>query len=223
MDSLVCGTECPVTSRRLTDIEKHRRGDGRWNVRKTYIAEEKESLMRGSARLVRTLWLVVFIGVLLVLTGCGYYAAVNNLAPQEQAEFRAYSKLMSPGQARAYLAKPTPGARVAYLEEIGIAQRFAALDPADRESVLAGYVRKGMSAEALRFVWGRPYTTEGYKNHYEYWYYIGSTMDLAGPTLETDVGTMVKVYLVDGRVKWWLETVPTSNDDSEDSEIGRIN
>ena len=177
--------------------------------------------MRGSVRVVQTLCLVVFVGALLAFAGCTYHAAVSKLPPQEQAEFRAYRKLMSPGQIRAYLAKPAPAARTAYLEEIGMAQRFAALDQEDRESVLAGYVRTGMSAEALRFLWGYPYSTEGHTDHYEYWYYIGSTMDLTGATFGTDAGTMVKVYLVDGRVKWWLETVPTTSDDGGEVEKSR--
>jgi outer membrane protein assembly factor BamE (lipoprotein component of BamABCDE complex) len=189
------------------------RGDVWWNVRETYITAQKESLMRGRVRSIQTLCLVVFIGALLALAGCTYYTAVSKLSPQEQAEFRAHRKLMSAGQVQRYLAQPTPGARAAYLEEIGSAQRFAALDQADREAVLAGYIRTGMSAEALRFLWGYPYSTEGYKDHYEYWYYIGSTMDLAGATFGSDAGTMVKVYLLDGRVKWWLETVPTTSDD----------
>ena len=169
--------------------------------------------MGGGFRRVQRLGLVVCLSTLAVLAGCTYYTAVGKLPAQEQAAFRAYRKLMSSRQARAYLAQPTPGARAAYLEAIGLARRFAALDPVDRESVLAGYVQTGMSAEALRFVWGYPHATEGRIGHYEYWYYIGSALDLAGSTFGTDAGTVVKVYLVDGRIKWWFETVPSSDDD----------
>jgi outer membrane protein assembly factor BamE (lipoprotein component of BamABCDE complex) len=97
--------------------------------------------------------------------------------------------------------------RAAYLEEIGSAQRFAALDQADRESVLAGQVRTGMSAEALQFLWGRPFYTEGYVGHHEYWYYVESPVELADSTQSvTRYGlNLVRVYLVDGRVEWWIE------------------
>lgn len=179
--------------------------------------------MHGAFRGIYTLRLFVFIGVLLFLAGCSYRAAVSKLSPQEQTEFRAHSKVMSPGQVRTYLAKPTPGARTAYLEEIGSTQRFAALDPEDRKSVLAGYIRVGMSTEALRYLWGQPYYIKGYKGHYEYWYYFGSSADLADSiTFANDIGTMVEVYLVDGRIKWWLETSPSGIEDGDDS-TGRIN
>src|SRR5262249_10457468 len=44
------------------------------------------------------------------------------------------------------------------LQESGLAQRFQALDPPDREAVQHGFLRKRMSADALRFVWGEPAT-----------------------------------------------------------------
>lgn len=179
--------------------------------------------MHGAFRGLHTLRLLACCGVLLVLASCSYRAAMNKLPPQERAEFRAQSKLMSSRQIRTYLSKPTPGARAAYLEEIGSAQRFAALDPEDRESVLAGYMRVGMSTEALRFLWGDPYSIEGYRGHYESWYYLGSAFDLAEtPTFNNDFSTMVEVYLIDGRVTWWIETVPTDIE-TDDGDSGRRN
>ena len=59
---------------------------------------------------------------------------------------------MTSAQAHAYVAQASAAERTAYLREVGLAQRFAALDPLDREAVQRGFLRVGMSAEALRFV-----------------------------------------------------------------------
>jgi hypothetical protein len=138
---------------------------------------------------------------------------VQQLPLPERTAFRAYSKVMTSGQAHAYLHKPTATERTAYLEALGIAQRFQALNPQDREAVLAGSPRQGMSAEALRFLWGEPHYTIGYTGRHEHWYYQGSTFWLAkygnSPTWG---GTQVQVSLADGRVEWWLEFVPTDQD-----------
>ena len=157
------------------------------------------------------------VGAVVVITGCAYDAAVQRLAPAEQAEFRANSKIMTSTQARTYLAKATAAERAAYLKEVGITQRFQRLEPQDREAVLAGFPREGMSAEAMRFLWGEPYYTEGWTGRWEHWFYLGSSLSLADYGNDySSGGTMVDVYLVDGRVVWWLEFVP-SDDDNEDS------
>lgn len=163
------------------------------------------------------LGLLGLVSTLFVLTGCAYQAALQHLAPAEQRAFRAYSKVMTPAQARAYLTKPTAAERTAYLAEIGIVQRFQALEPQDREAVLAGYPRKEMSVDALRFLWGEPYHTKGWTGHYEHWYYMGSSLALADRGNQYDSpGTMVEVYLVDGRVEWWRDFVPTRGDEGGD-------
>ena len=124
---------------------------------------------------------------------------------------------MTSTQARTYLAKATAAERAAYLKEVGITQRFQRLEPQDREAVLAGFPREGMSAEAMRFLWGEPYYTEGWTGRWEHWFYLGSSLSLADYGNDySSGGTMVDVYLVDGRVVWWLEFVP-SDDDNEDS------
>ena len=86
---------------------------------------------------------------------------------------------MTWAQERAYLAKKTAAERTAYLYEIGLAQRFQALDPLDQETVRYGWPRRGMSAEALLFVWGEPYYTAGDARRSAHWYYLGSSMELA--------------------------------------------
>ena len=94
----------------------------------------------------------VVLGLIVILTGCASPTRGQPLSPAEQAEFAIYRKMMTPAQRRTYLAKATPAERTAYLQESGLAQRFQALDPHDREAVQHGFLRKGMSAEALQFV-----------------------------------------------------------------------
>jgi hypothetical protein len=155
------------------------------------------------------------VSIFTLLSGCAYQAAVNRLSPDEQAEFRAYSKVMNARQTRTYLAKTTPAERSAYLQEIGTAQRFEALNAEDQASVLAGYIRKGMSAEAMRFLWGEPAYTAGYTGHYERWIYAGSAFDLTESGNQfSHGGTRVEVHLTDGLVDWWFEGIPESNDDA---------
>jgi hypothetical protein len=166
-------------------------------------------------RMRQLLRLTGTVAALAILAGCTYQAAIERLPPAERATFRAQSKLMSSAQVRTYLAKPTAAERAAYLEAIGTAQRFQALEPQDRQAVLAGYPREGMSAEAMRFLWGEPYYTNGYTGHYEHWYYRGSAFSLANHGSPYNAGTWVDVYMVAGRVSWWLEFVPSTNDDAD--------
>jgi hypothetical protein len=160
-------------------------------------------------------------GIIVMLAGCTYRAELERLTPEERTAFYAYNKVMTPRQAHTYLTKATTAERAAYLEEIGLAQRFQALDPEDRATVLAGFPKEGMSGEALRFLWGRPLYERGNPGHYEYWYYWGSAFSLGEHgTSHTEVGSQVTVYLTDGRVVWWRETVPTEPGD-EDSKSDR--
>jgi hypothetical protein len=153
------------------------------------------------------------------MAGCSYQAALQRLSPDERSQFWAYRKVMTSSQAHTYLAQETPAARAAYLHDIGLAQRFADLEPQDRDAILAGHIRQGMSAEALRFLWGRPYYTKGYTGHYEYWHYWGSAFDLVDRgNSSTQGGTVVIVYLVDDKVDWWIETTPTGIDKGGDSD-----
>lgn len=156
------------------------------------------------------------------LTGCAYDRAVNNLSPDEQQAFRAYRKVMYGSQARTYLSKPSAAERSAYLREIGVQQRFEALDAQDRESILNGYIRKGMSADALLFLWGSPQYTSGATGEWEYWVYRGYASDLFDHGNQySDAGSQVRVYLVDGHVEWWTQEVPESHDDPGDLDTTR--
>jgi len=144
---------------------------------------------------------------LVILTGCTYEAAIQRLSPAEQSEFYTYHNRMTAAQERAYLAKATAAERTAYLREVGLAQRFQALDPLDRETVQSGFPRVGMSAEALRFVWGDPVYTAGDARRSAHWYYLGSSLALGknGNQYNNSGGNRVDVYLIDGKVMGWVD------------------
>ena len=159
----------------------------------------------------------MLLSILVVLTGCTSHTAVQQLSLAEQAEFHTYKKVMSAAQARTYVAKTSAAERMAYVREIGLAQRFAALDPLDREAVQSGFPRVGMSAEALRFVWGEPYYTEGDARRYAHWHYLGSSLALGSAGNQfAHGGNRVDVYLVAGKVVGWVDYAPSTDEDSND-------
>jgi hypothetical protein len=162
----------------------------------------------------------VLLGIIIVLTGCppNYDAAVRQMSVPEQREFYTYKKIMSASQTRAYLAKTSAAERTAYLQEIGLAQRFQSLDPLDRDAVQNGFPRVGMSAEALRFVWGEPEYTRGDARRSAHWYYLGSSFDLGvnGNRYGNSGGNRVDVYLVDGKVMGWIDGPRTDDDKGSD-------
>jgi hypothetical protein len=91
-----------------------------------------------------------------------------------------------------------------------LTQRLQALAPQDREVVLSGIPRVGMSAEALLFLWGEPYYKSGDASRYAHWYYLGSSFDLASSGNQyTGSGTRVDVYLVAGKVVGWVDYAPS--------------
>jgi hypothetical protein len=156
------------------------------------------------------LWTSVLMGTMLALTGCAYDAAIQRLSPAEQTEFSTYRQVMTGAQTHTYLAKASAAERTAYLSEIGLTQRFQRLDPLDREAVQSGAPRVGMSAEALRFVWGDPADTAGDARRSSRWIYLGSSFGRGSYSYHPwDSHNRVEVYLADGKVVGWVDTVPT--------------
>ena len=154
-------------------------------------------------------WVGLLLCTALVLTGCTY-DTVRRLSLPEQAEFRLYRHVMTPAQVQTYLAQASASERTAYLTQVGLVQRFQALDPRDRDAVRGGTPRQGMSAEALRFVWGEPYYTAGHAHHYEHWCYLALSIALADSDNQRAwFGNRVDVYLVDDRVVGWVDFTPT--------------
>ena len=150
------------------------------------------------------------MGLLLVVwavgTGCTSDAALRRLSPPEQAEFFLDRNAMTGTQEHAYLAQATAAERTAYLAALGLPQRFQALDALDQAAIRSGWPRPGMSAAALLFVWGEPYSTAGDARRSAHWYYLGSSMDLsAGGNQYLKEGNYVDVYLVEGRVRGWVD------------------
>ncbi len=133
----------------------------------------------------------------------------RGLSPAEETEWRIYHKVMTWAQERAYMAKATAAEWTAYLRALGLVQRFEALDPQDREAILmGGQPRRGMSATALRFLWGEPYYTAGYLPLSAHWHYLGSSLTLAARGNDYHSrGTRVDVYLVAGRVVGWVDYI----------------
>jgi hypothetical protein len=165
----------------------------------------------------RYFWLRLLLCTTLVVTSCTYETAVRRLSSAEQAEFYLYRHVMTRAHIQTYLALATATERTAYLHTIGLAQRFQALDPLDQEAVRSGFPRPGMSAEALRFVWGEPYYTAGSAKHFAHWYYLGSSMELAtSGNQHGRLGKRVDVSIVDGRVAGWVDFAPTGPDDASD-------
>ena len=165
--------------------------------------------MRLRRPLVR--WTGVLLGSMAVLAGCTYDAAIQRLSPAEQAEFALYRHVMTAGHVHTYVAQPTAAARTAYLQELGLVQRFQALDPLDREAIRSGALRVGMSADALRFLWGEPYATAGDARRYAHWHYLGSSFNRSpSGSHPWDFGNRVDVYLVAGKVEGWVDVSPST-------------
>jgi len=163
------------------------------------------------------LWTSVLIGTTVLLTGClsNYDAAVGRLSPAEQAEFSLYRQVMTGAQTRAYLAKASAAERTAYLNELGLAQRFQRLDPQDREAVRSGAPRVGMSADALRLVWGDPAETAGDARHYARWQYLGSSLGRSAHYHPWDSANRVEVYLAHNQVLGWMDVLPIGDHGGE--------
>ena len=154
-------------------------------------------------------WVVLLMGSIMTLSGCTS-AAMHLLALDEQAEFHRYQKVMTPSQERDDLPKATAAERTAYRSEIGLAQRFQALDPLDREAVLRGLPRVGMRAEAFLFLWGSPYSTAGDASRYAHWSSLGASLGLADDGHQDYTsGHRVDVSLVAGQVTGGVDAIPS--------------
>src|SRR5215471_3808076 len=167
------------------------------------------------------LWTSVLIGTTMLLTGCLYNddAVAARLSPAEQAEFSLYRQVMTGAQKHTYLAKTSAAERTAYLSEIGLAQRFQRLDPQDREAVQSGAPRVGMSADALRFVWGDPEETAGDARYYARWHYFGSSLGRSTHYHPWETSNRVEVYLAKGKVLGWVDFI--NNNEAAGGESDR--
>lgn len=167
------------------------------------LPTEGRPALHAALRWMSLLWLLI------ACTGCTY-KAIQALSPDERSEFQIYRKVMSAAQERGYLAQATAAQRTAYLVNLGLVQRFQALDPLDRDAVLGGIPRPGMSAEALLFLWGEPYATAGDAARYAHWFYLGASIALAEYGNQySQSNNRVDVYLVEGKVVGWVDYTPS--------------
>jgi hypothetical protein len=152
--------------------------------------------------------------ILCLFTGCAAQRAYTQLPTAEQERYRAYSRVMTSRQLRTYLDLPTATERDAYARQVGAAQALESLPAADRAAVLRGYPFEGMSAEALRLLWGDPVSRRG-PTFDERWFYFGDAFSLAEPGFHSraQAGTVMEVALADGKVQWWQERVPADPDE----------
>jgi len=159
-------------------------------------------------------WAAMLLVTLVGLTACTYDAARRQLSPAEQAEFALYHYRMTGVQEHTYLAKASAAERTAYLRELGVVQRFQALDPVDQEVVRSGWPRVGMSADALLFVWGEPYYTAGDARQSAHWHYLGSSFGRRPYGNQPwGFGNRVDVYLMAGKVVGWVDAAPSTSAD----------
>jgi len=166
-------------------------------------------------------WVGMLLGTIMILTGCAHDTAVQRLSLPEQSEFHTYNKIMTTAQARTYLSKASAAERTAYLRQIGLVQRFEALDPLDRDAVRSGFPRVGMSVEALLLVWGKPYYTDGNARRSAHWHYLGSSLSLgASGNQYGHLSNRVDVYLVNGKVVSWIDGPSTDDDKGGSDDFG---
>lgn len=144
----------------------------------------------------------------LILAGCASQHSYQHLPTAEQELYRAYSQVMTLKQSQTYLSLSTAAQRQAYAREVGVSQKLDALSPEERQAVLHGDVFKGMSGDALRFVWGDPCRKEG-PPAYQTWYYHGPVFSLPGAGWNCSGGadTITEVTLVNGKVDGWIEHI----------------
>jgi hypothetical protein len=185
--------------------------------------QQSIAAMENAVNLDRQLWCWVgmLLGTIMILPGCAHDAAVQRLSLAEQSELHTYNKMMTTAQARTYLSKASAAERTAYLRQLGLVQRFEALDPLDRDAVRSGFPRVGMSAEALLFVWGKPYYTDGDARRSAHWHYLGSSLSLgASGNRYGRLSNRVDVYLVNGKVVSWIDGPNTDDDKGGGDDFG---
>ena len=176
--------------------------------------------MRRRSQLLHCLSL--FVGILLMLTGCTYMATGELLSPVEWEELSP-ERHMPPVPSAPTAAEKAATVRQATASgEIGLTPRLPALEAREQEAVHNGVLYPRMSADALRLTWGEPFYTSGRPNYSEHWYYLSPSLDLT-PTAHPPVAneTQVDVYLEHGHVLAWADVVPTGTTNGAGERILR--
>lgn len=101
---------------------------------------------------------IVAVALLAVLMGTGCASKkLNRLSDTEFDHFYALKPFMEEEQEKVFLKKKTEEERNAYLQEIGLWDRFYSLTPDERERVLTGKVELGWTKNMVLMAWGPPW------------------------------------------------------------------
>ena len=84
-------------------------------------------------------------------------AKFDKLEPAEQEHIRALSVFMDKDQTKAFYKGKTPEERNAYLQEIGLWERFYQYDDMQRDRIVAAEVKLGDDLDQLIMAWGAPF------------------------------------------------------------------
>ncbi len=117
--------------------------------------------------------LAVTLAALLLGVGCGG-KKVKRLSDNEFDHYYALKPFMEDDQEKQYLKLKTEEERNAYLQEIGLWDRFYSLTPDERERVLTGKVELGWTKNMVLMAWGPPWDQAKLigSNTYNAWRYV---------------------------------------------------
>ena len=120
---------------------------------------------------IRTLALL--LAAALLATGC-WERKVKHLTSAEFDHYYALKPFMEEDQRKVYLKKKTEDERNAYLQELGLWERFYSLSPHEREQVLTGKVELGWTKQMVLMAWGPPWDNAKLigSNTYNAWRYV---------------------------------------------------
>lgn len=95
--------------------------------------------------------------VLMLSMGCSYTRHIKNLSGTEFDHYYALRVYMNEDQRRTYLKMETEEERNAYLQQLGLWDRFYDYSELEREEILSGEVGVGWTKDKVYMAWGTPY------------------------------------------------------------------
>ncbi|MCB9781033.1 MAG: hypothetical protein H6742_20860 [Alphaproteobacteria bacterium] len=87
----------------------------------------------------------------------GWQARVKFLSDTEFEHYYALRAYMTEEQKKTYLKMKTEEERNAFLQELGLWDRFYQYDEAAREKIVSGRVEEGWTKDKLEMAWGVPF------------------------------------------------------------------